>query len=157
MRTWDSGPARPRASSVLSMFMLFSEPLLGASCAADIIFAPPTRACPIQPRRKQSQRLSLCGGHTEPWSAGPVSRPHPCPSPVAHENRQRRPVLHGIHRESMCSRTLKHDDQGDTIKRWWHDFTTTLIRVNSAEEGGMRRGHGLRDEAEGGEGVGKRG
>lgn len=31
----------------------------------------------------------------------------------------------------------------------------TLIRVDSAEEGGMRRGRGLKDEAEGGERGGK--
>ena len=102
------------------------------------------------------EAVTLQRSHS-PGVQGLCPWPHPCPSPVAHENRQRRPVLPGIHQESMCSRTLKHDDQGDTIERWWHDFTTTLIRVDSAEEGGMRKGHGFRDEAEGGEGGGKRG
>ena len=83
---------------MLSMFMLFAELLLRASCAAEIVFAPPTCARPIQPRRKQSQRGCHFAKVTKsPGVQGLCPRPHPCPPLVAHENRQRKPVLHWIH------------------------------------------------------------
>lgn len=86
---------------MLSMFMLFAEPRLGASCAADgRLCSAHTCTSHSTEEKTVPERLSLCEGHTEPWSAGPVSPP----ALVAHENRQRRPVLHWIHQESLlCS------------------------------------------------------
>lgn len=140
--------ALPRAWSQLSakhVHALFADQLGGASCAADARLCSALRAVPFSRGENSPREAILHEGHTEPWSAGPVSPPH-----WWHMNKAEA-VSTGF------TKSMYAPAPSDTMTReTWSSadgiFTMTLIRVDSAKRRD-EKGPWFKDEAEGEEEV----